>query len=123
MLQQGTNLPCYKVFEPETPSIREDLVTFLECDSVITGKALADKVLGFIINQLDPSKMHGQAYDGALDHIPKLYSSIVACFENISDEGSRMWSFNSETDASTLLLVLTRTEFISAFLITNECLQ
>ena len=65
MLQQGTHLSCYKVFEPETPSIREDLVIFLDCDSGITGKALADKVLGFIRNQLDPSKMHGQAYDGA----------------------------------------------------------
>ena len=43
----------------------EDLVTFLECDSNITGKALADKMLGFVRNYLDPSKMHGQAYDGA----------------------------------------------------------
>ena len=51
--------------EPETASIREDLVTFLECDSSITGKALADKMLGFVRNHLDPSKMHGQAYDGA----------------------------------------------------------
>ena len=51
--------------EPETASIREDLITFLECDSGITGKALADKMLGFLRNHLDPSKMHGQAYDGA----------------------------------------------------------
>ncbi len=34
--------------EPGTASIREDLVTFLECDSGITGKALADKMLGFV---------------------------------------------------------------------------
>ena len=47
--------------EPETASIREDLVTFLECDSGITGKALADKMLGFVRNHLDPSKMRGQA--------------------------------------------------------------
>ena len=47
--------------EPETASIREDLVTFLECDSGITGKALADKMLDFIRNHLDPSKMCGQA--------------------------------------------------------------
>ena len=59
----------------------------------------------------------------ALDHIPKLYSTIVACFENISDEGSRMWSSNSVTDASSLLLVITRAEFISALVITNQCLQ
>ena len=51
--------------EPGTVSIREDLVTFLECDSGITGKALTDNMLGFVRNHLDPSKMHGQAYDGA----------------------------------------------------------
>ena len=34
-----------------------------------------------------------------------------------------MWSPDSVTDASTLLLVITRTEFISALVITNECLQ
>ena len=44
-----------------------------------------------------------------LDRIKKLYTSIVACFENISAEGSRMWSPDSVTDASTLLLVITRT--------------
>lgn len=45
--------------------IREDLTTFLECDSGITGQALADKMLGFVTNHLDPSKMRCQAYDGA----------------------------------------------------------
>ena len=57
----------------------------------------------------------------ALNHIKKLYSSIVACFENISAESSCMWSPDSVTDA--LLLVITRTEFISALVITKECLQ
>ena len=61
--------------------------------------------------------------DDTLDCIKKFYSSIVACFENISAEGSRMWSPDLVTDASTLLLVITRTEFISALVITNECLQ
>ena len=51
--------------EPDTASIRKDLVTFLECDSGITGKALADKMLSLVRNHLDPSKMHSQAYDGA----------------------------------------------------------
>ena len=59
----------------------------------------------------------------ALDRIKKLCSSIVACFENISAEGSHMWSPDSVTDASTLLLVITRTEFTSALVITNECLR
>ena len=51
--------------EPETASIREDLVTFLECDSGITGKALADKMLGFVRHHLNSSKLRSQAYDGA----------------------------------------------------------
>ena len=206
--------------EPGTASIREDLVTLLECDSGITGKALADKMLGFSRNHLDPSKMRGQVYDGAskmsrktnraaariscqyplilythctshclnlavvasfeevsvsntigivkrlsififappkrqkkleealqntqpesnmlklkdlcrtrwieridaLDRIKKLYFFIVACFENISAEGSHMWTPDSVTYASTLLLVITITDFISAPVITNECL-
>ena len=59
----------------------------------------------------------------ALDCIKKLYSSIIACFENISAEVSRMWSPDSVIDASTQLLVITKTEFIIALVITNECLQ
>ena len=51
--------------DPESSFIREDLVTFLECDSGTTGEALADLILGFVTNHLDPSKMRGQAYDGA----------------------------------------------------------
>jgi hypothetical protein len=43
--------------EPETSFIREDLVTFLECDSGTTGDALADLILSFITNHLDPSKL------------------------------------------------------------------
>ncbi len=39
--------------------------TFLECDSGVTGLALADKILSFVTHHLDPSKMRGQAYDGA----------------------------------------------------------
>ena len=207
--------------ETESNLIREDLVTFLECDNGITSEALADMMLGFITDHLDPSKMRGQAYDGAsnmsgktngaaarisskyrlalythcashclnlavvasleevsvrnmigvvnrlsvfffahpkrqkkleeaihntqpesnaqklkdvcrtrwieridaLDRVKKLHSSIVACFERISFEGSRMWSPESVTDASTLLLAITTTDFISALIITHGCLQ
>ena len=48
--------------EPESCLIREDLVT---CDSGVTGQALAEKLLSFFTDHLDPSKMRGQAYDGA----------------------------------------------------------
>ena len=64
--------------EPETASIREDLVTFLECDSGITGKALADKMLDFIKYHLDPSKMCSQAYDGASNMSGKKTNGAVA---------------------------------------------
>ena len=198
-----------------------DLVSFLECDSGVTGEALADKILKFVTEHLDPIKMRGQAYDGAssmagktkgtaaritsqyplalythcashalnlvvvasfegtavrnmigivgrlsafffahpkrqkklkdaihttqptskvqklkdlcrtrwveridaFDRVKNLYSSIVACLESISAEGSQMWSPDSLTDASTLLLAITTTEFISALVITHECLQ
>ena len=46
--------------------IHEDFVTFLECDSGISGLALSDKMLDFLRSQqLDPTKLRGQAYDGA----------------------------------------------------------
>ena len=51
--------------ESMTSVIKEDLVTILECDSGITGEALADLMLGFVRENLDPSMLHGQAYDGA----------------------------------------------------------
>ena len=53
----------------------------------------------------------------------RLHSSIVYCFENISAEGSCKWSPDTVTDASTLLLAITTTDFISALVITNECLH
>ena len=49
--------------------------------------------------------------------------SIAAYFESISAEGPHKWSPESLTDASTLLLAITTTDFISALVITNECLH
>ena len=46
--------------------IREDFITFLECDMGITGQCLADKILGYLHScGLDLNKLRGQAYDGA----------------------------------------------------------
>ena len=84
--------------EPETASIREDLDTLLECDSGIIDKALADKMLGFVRNHLDPSKMRCQAYDGAAARISSQYPialythctshclnlAVVASFKEVS---------------------------------------
>ena len=52
-----------------------------------------------------------------------LHSSIVICFETITAEGSHKWSSDSLTDAHTLLLAITTANFISALVITNECLH
>ena len=38
----------------------------MECDTGITGQALTDNIIGFLLTSgLDPTKMSGQAYDGA----------------------------------------------------------
>ena len=52
-----------------------------------------------------------------------LHSFIVACFESVPAEGFNKWSTESLTDAHTLLLAMTTTEFISALVITNKCLH
>lgn len=50
----------------ESSQIREDLVTFIECDTGVTGRNLADKMLSFLrLQGVDLTKMRGQAYDGA----------------------------------------------------------
>ena len=207
---------------PDDNMIREDFVSFLECDCGINGRALANKILTFLTSQgLDPSKLRGQAYDGAgnmsgslngtaalisndyqlalylhcashslniavvtsldersirnmigvvnrvsisfsahskwqrkleeainrvqpasavkklkhlyrtrwveridaLDWFEKLHSSLVSCFETISTEGSRCWTPDSLTDASTLLLAITTAEFLSALVITSSSLN
>ena len=46
--------------------IHEDFLAFLECDSGITGSALSQKIISFLVSLgLDLSKLRGQAYDGA----------------------------------------------------------
>ena len=47
----------HRYVEPESSYIREYLVAFLECDSSVSGEALADKMLGFVTNHFDPYKM------------------------------------------------------------------
>ena len=38
----------HNILEPETNAIRENLLSFLECNSGFTGQALVYKVLGFV---------------------------------------------------------------------------
>jgi hypothetical protein len=51
---------------PANSCIREDLVSFLECSSGISGQVLSEMLLEFLTKHgLDPTNLHGQAYDGA----------------------------------------------------------
>ena len=43
--------------------------------------------------------------------------------ESISGEGTTKWTPDTVTDATTLLFVISMTDFISALLITTECLN
>ncbi|KAI6656651.1 52 kDa repressor of the inhibitor of the protein kinase-like [Oopsacas minuta] len=53
--------------DPENLLVREDLMSFLECDTTrITGRGLSNKILGCLNDyELDITKQGGQAYDGA----------------------------------------------------------
>ncbi len=47
--------------------VREDLLSFIECDTGVSGSALADKMLSCLnACDVDPSMLRGQAYDGAV---------------------------------------------------------
>ena len=59
----------------------------------------------------------------ALDRFTILRPSIIACFESISTEGSSCWTQDSLTDASTLLLAISTTDFLSALVITSHSLN
>ena len=47
----------------------------------------------------------------------------MAYFEGISVKGSTNWTSDSLTDASILLLAITTTDFLSALVIVNKCLN
>ena len=51
-----------------------------------------------------------------------LHLSIVKCMEDISTQASAVWSTDSVTDARTLLLALSTTDFVAALVITNSCM-
>ena len=51
---------------PDTLQIHEDLIHFVECDTDITGRALADKMIATISALgLNLQNLRGQGYDGA----------------------------------------------------------
>ena len=198
--------------EGDSLSVREDLIGFVECDTGMSGRSLANKIISFLEELgLDLSNLRGQAYDGAgnmagsvngtaraqyplatylhcashclnlavvkslgitsvrnmmgvigrvyqffaahpkrqraleeaifsstaqklkdmcrtrwvqrIDAFRCLHQSVVACMEGICNDGPRLWSSDSLTDARGLQLALASTEFICAVVITNSCLK
>ena len=59
----------------------------------------------------------------ALERFSKLHSSLVSCFQTISAERSSCWTRDSLTSASTLLLAISTTDFVSALVITSSSLS
>ena len=59
----------------------------------------------------------------ALDRFKKLHSSLISCFKTISAEGSLCWTPDSLTDASTVLLAICTTDFLSELVITSSSLS
>ena len=59
----------------------------------------------------------------AVQRFKDLFRPIVCCFESISTESSKHWSPDSLTDASTLSIAITTTNFISALVITSHSLS
>ena len=52
--------------DPDTSLICEDFADFVECDTGVTGRCLADKILGFLTkHDLHLKLLRGQEYDGA----------------------------------------------------------
>ena len=58
-----------------------------------------------------------------LQRFQHLLPSVATCMEQIRSEGLREWSSDSVTDATTLLLAISTTEFISALVIITACLH
>ena len=59
----------------------------------------------------------------AIEVFRSLHKSVVACMESISNDGPSSWSPDSLTDARSLQLVITTTDFLCALVITNCCLK
>ena len=59
----------------------------------------------------------------ALYTFQSLLPSIFLCMETICSEGPSLWSSDSITDARSLQLAVSTTDFISALVITNFCLN
>ena len=56
----------YRYVDPADNLPREDVIDFLECDTGLSGEALAIKIVGCLESHgVDMTKARGQAFDGA----------------------------------------------------------
>ena len=58
----------------------------------------------------------------AMETFKNMHPSVVACMEQICNQGPSQWSTDSLTDARALLLAITTTDFLSALVITTVLL-
>ena len=87
-------------------------------------KAIADTQPASTVHKLkDLCRTRWVQRIDAMEVFCSLHQSIVACMESICDDGPRLWSPDALTDARSLLLAISTTDFISALVITNACLQ
>ena len=59
----------------------------------------------------------------AIEVFCSLHQSIVSCMESVCDDGPSSWTLDALTDARSLLLAISTTDFLSALVITNACLK
>ena len=72
--------------DPDNQDIREEFVDFLHCDMGTTGRALADKLLGWLEEKhLDKGKVRGQCYDGASNMSGRLQGAAALVKESCGD--------------------------------------
>ncbi|KAG7154128.1 52 kDa repressor of the inhibitor of the protein kinase-like 11, partial [Homarus americanus] len=129
--------------------VREDLVDFLECDTGITSVRNMMGTVDRISTFMEGHPKRAYAFEAAvletqlesrkhklknlcctrwverLDALAtfvELHPTVVACLEKIVEDGPAIWSTDSLTDAQTLLLAITSTDFIVSLVITNNAL-
>ena len=52
-----------------------------------------------------------------------LHKCVVTCMEGVCNDGPGLWSPDALTDARSLQLTMTTTDFICAVVLTNACLK
>ena len=117
----------------EVPCVRNMIRVVNKVSMFFFAHPKRQRKLEEVINESQPSSRVNKLKDlcrtrwieriDALERFKILHSSVALCLETISSEGSTSWSADSLTDASTLLLAITTTEFVSALVISSKSLN